>query len=106
MVTTDRSKGQLPLIVDTEMLLTGHHPGFSPEGRGSQMGSVLRRNLRAQSHDRMLAGSTRGRAMNNEGKRLFIYQECLSQNQIKPHQYKPILHSLIQSNIYFRSWIK
>ena len=78
MVTTDRSKGQLPLIVDTEMLLTGHHPGFSPEGRGSQMGSVLRRNLRAQSHDRMLAGSTRGRAMNNEGKRLFIYQECLS----------------------------
>ena len=68
LVTTDRSKGQLPLIVDTEMLLTGHHPGFSPEGRGSQMGSVLRRNLRAQSHDRMLAGSTRGRAMNNEGK--------------------------------------
>ena len=85
------------------MLLTGHHPGFSPEGRGSQMGSVLRRNLRAQSHDRMLAGSTRDRAMNNEGKRLFIYHDCLLQNQIK---YRPIRHSLIQLNIYFRSWIK
>ena len=43
------------------------------EGRGSQMGSVLRRNLRAQSHDRMLAGSTRGRAMNNEGK-MFLFR--------------------------------
>ena len=49
------------------MLLSGHHPGFSPDARGNQMGSVLRRNLRAQSHDRMLAGPTRGRAMNNEG---------------------------------------
>jgi myosin-15 len=66
LVTTDRSRGQLPLIVDTEMLLSGHHPVFSPEGRESQMGSVLRRNLRAQSHDRILAGSSRGRAIHNE----------------------------------------
>ena len=66
-MTTDRSRGQLPLIVDTEMLLSGHHPVFSPEGHESQMGSVLRRNLRAQSHDRILAGSSRGRAIHNEG---------------------------------------
>ena len=67
-MTTDRSRGQLPLIVDTEMLLSGHHPGFSPEGRGSQMGSVLRRNLRAQSQDRILGGPSRARVMNSEGK--------------------------------------
>ena len=72
-MTTDRSRGQLPLIVDTEMLLSGHHPGFSPDARGSQMGSVLRRNLRAQSHDRMLAGANRGRQMNNEGEILRVY---------------------------------
>ena len=48
------------------MLLSGHHPGFSPDARGSQMGSVLRRNLRAQSQDRMLSGPSRGRQMNNE----------------------------------------
>jgi len=70
LVTTDRSRGQLPLIVDTEMLLHGHPPRFSPNdgSHDGRMGSVLRRNLRAQSHDRMLSsrGGTHSRINHEE----------------------------------------
>ena len=66
LVSVDHSKGTLPLIVDTEMLLReGGDPRFrsrgvsaSPERRMTPQNA--NRNLRARSHDRALKTASSG----------------------------------------------
>ena len=63
LVTTDRSRGRIPLFVDTEMLLTGpqngnsrffRHSASPPDRSGG--GHIVNRQQRAQSQDRILVG--------------------------------------------------
>ena len=75
LVSVDHSKGTLPLIVDTEMLLReGGDPRFrqsssrgvsaSPEHHHRRMAPQnANRNLRARSHDRALKTASSGEAL-------------------------------------------